>query len=284
MERIRAYYHLTKPGIIKGNLLVATAAYLYGSQATIDIPTCIGLLVGTSAIIACGCVVNNYYDRNIDRAMKRTSNRALVTGAISTTNALLFATVLGILGVIALSVFVNTTVLAVGIIGFVSYAFVYTVAKHRTVHATLIGTLPGATPPVAGYAAATGHVDTAAAILFVTMVAWQMAHFYAIAIFRVKEYKAAHVPVISIQQSVVATRYYIIGFIALFTAISPLLSTLGYASLTYGIVMAITGLYWLWISLQPATNPDKWARKVFGFSLVILLIFSALLALDAYLP
>lgn len=284
MQRIREYYYLTKPGIIKGNILVATAAYLFGAQNYIDIPTLIGLLVGTSSIIASGCVVNNYFDRNIDKHMKRTSNRALVTGSITPTRALLFAVVLGLIGAAALIVFVNLITLAIGVIGFTSYAFVYTFAKHKTVHATLIGTLPGATPPVAGYAAATGHIDGAAGVLFLTLFAWQMAHFYAIAVFRAQEYKAAKVPVISVTQGISATRHYIIAFIALFTAIAPQLTGLGYASLTYGIVMAATGIYWLWLGLQPAISPDAWAKKVFGFSLVILLIFSGLLALDIYLP
>ena len=216
--------------------------------------------------------------------MKRTSNRALVTGIISARSALIFAAVLGAIGILSLYLLVNITALIVGLVGFVSYAFIYTFAKHKTVHATLVGTLPGATPPVAGYVAATNHIDGAALILFSTMVAWQMAHFYAISIFRAKEYQAATVPVMSIVKGIKTTRKHIIGYIVAFTCIAPLLSVAGYTGFIYGVVMACVGIYWLHLALRPAANSDKWAKRVFGFSLVILLIFSALLVLDTYLP
>lgn len=284
MQKLRQYYSLTKPGIIKGNVLVASAAYVFGAQNHIVIATFLGLLVGTSSIIAAGCVVNNYFDRHIDKHMKRTSQRALVTGAISAKHALIFAMVLGCTGVLSLYTLVNLTTLIVGLVGFISYAFVYTFAKHTTVHATLIGTVPGATPPVAGYAAATNHIDAAAIILFMILVVWQMAHFYAISIFRAKEYQAATVPVMSIVKGIKTTRKYIIGYILAFICIAPLLSVTGYTGFTYGVVMAGIGIYWLHLALRPAANSDRWAKRVFGFSLIILLLFSALLVLDTYLP
>jgi heme o synthase len=284
MSVFREYYLLTKPGIIRGNVLVATAAYFFGAKNHIDASTLIGLVVGTSCIIAAGCVVNSYFDRHIDKRMQRTRHRALVTGTIEPLRALLFAGLVGVIGIVSLLMFVNNLTLAVGVVGFVTYAFVYTFAKHTTVHATLIGTLPGATPPVAGYAAATMQVDAVAAILFFTMVAWQMAHFYAISLFRAKEYAAAAIPVMSVVQGATRTKRYIMAYIALFTAASPLLSVFGYASVTYACVMTFIGLYWLRIGLVTTDNSEKWARKIFGCSLFILLIFSGLLVLDVYLP
>ncbi|HSH55271.1 MAG TPA: UbiA family prenyltransferase, partial [Candidatus Limnocylindrales bacterium] len=166
----KTYYQLTKPGIIYGNLLTAIGGFLYASEGRIDILLLLALAVGMSLVIASGCVFNNYLDRDIDAKMQRTQKRALVSAEISTQNALIYGAVLGISGAAILALYTNLTTLLLGIVGFVSYVGLYTYLKRRTIHGTLIGTIPGATPLIAGYTAVNGQLGLDALLLFLIMV------------------------------------------------------------------------------------------------------------------
>lgn len=266
--------------------MIAASVFLFASRGDVNVIALLATVIGTSCIIAAGCVVNNYTDRAIDQKMDRTKKRALVTGDIPVVNALLFAAALSAIGTLTLGLLVNTLTLQIGIVGFFAYTVLYGWVKRRSIHGTLAGTISGATPPLAGYTAATNSLDTTALILFLILVVWQMPHFFAIALFRLRDYKAAGIPVLSVVKGVHATRTQIVYYIAAFTVITPLLTIYGEASNTLGIVMFLSGAWWLKIAMLGKTeqNYERWARKVFGFSLMILLIFSALLTLDVFLP
>jgi protoheme IX farnesyltransferase len=169
----------------------------------------------------------------------------------------------------------------------VSYVCIYTYYKRETEYATLIGTIPGATPIAAGYAAAAGRLDTAAVLLFVIMVIWQLPHFYAIAMFRREEYAAAGIPVLSVTRGMRVSKVYILWSIVAFAAAAGILGLYGYAGFTYFVVMALVSGYWLWVAGQTyrsGVNDARWARQIFGASLLVLLVFCVMLSLDAWLP
>lgn len=286
LTKVRAYYYLTKPGIVYSNLFVAIGAFLYGEILRIDFTAMVGITLGTIFIIACGCVINNYLDRDIDKQMKRTQKRALVTGEISSRNALIFACILGIAGVISLILLTNVLTTIIGIVGLVSYAFVYTFAKRATVHGTLIGTLPGAVAPVAGYTAATNTLDVSALFLFLILVFWQIVHFYAIALFRLKDYESARIPVMPIVHGILATKVQMLVYSCLFLLSLVGLAYFGYAGLFFLAVMLPLSLWWsITIASGLTTEEYKaWAGKSFGISLVILLSLSFCLAINAWVP
>jgi protoheme IX farnesyltransferase len=244
----------------------------------------LALVVGVTSIIAGSCVTNNYLDRNIDARMKRTQGRALVTKDISVRSALIYALVLGVVGFASLIIYTNWLTACLGAIGVVSYVIIYGYAKRATRWGTLVGTISGAVPPVAGYTAATGRLDVAALLLFLLLVAWQMPHFYAIAIFRQKEYAAAGIPVWPIVKGLAGTRLQIIGYTLLFTALVPLLTLYGYTGLTYLVVMVAISLWWLRTILKKHSNTERWARTLFGQSLLVLMVLSCMLALGPRLP
>jgi protoheme IX farnesyltransferase len=216
--------------------------------------------------------------------MKRTQGRALVTKDISVRSALIYALVLGIVGFASLIIYTNWLTAWLGAIGVVSYVIIYGYAKRTTRWGTLVGTISGAVPPVAGYTAATGRLDVAALLLFLLLVAWQMPHFYAIAIFRQKEYAAAGIPVWPIVKGLAGTRLQIIGYTLLFTALVPLLTLYGYTGLTYLVVMVAISLWWLRTILKKHSNTERWARTLFGQSLLVLMVLSCMLALGPRLP
>ena len=283
---LKAYYRLTKPGIIYGNLLTTLAGFFLASKGSVDLGLLLATAVGTALGMASGCVFNNYIDRGIDKKMERTKKRALVSGEISGRNALIYASVLGLLSFTILSLFTNALVVAAGIIAVVFYVILYGIAKRKSSLGTVVGSVPGALPPVAGYLAVTNSLDTGALLVFVIMVIWQMPHFYAISIFRLKDYTAAGLPVLSVKRGVKTTKLYMMLYILAYLAVVPLLTVLGYTGYAYLVVMGAVGLFWFWKGIDGfgSTNSTAWARKMFGVSLIVLLTFSFMLSVDVWLP
>lgn len=282
MERIKRYYTLTKPGIIYGNTLTGIAGFFVASQGKIDPWLLLAYVVGLALVIASACVLNNIIDRGIDKKMKRTKLRALATGDISVQSAAVYSIFLGMLGFGILFFFVNMLAVGLGAAAYVLYIAAYGVAKRKTVHGTLIGSIPGAIPPVAGYVAVVNSVDATALLLFLILVLWQMPHFYAIALFRKKDYAAANIPVLPIVRGHRATKKQILFYIVLFIIAAQALPGMG---IVYSIAMLILGGLWLAKALHglKTTDDEKWARGLFGFSLYVLLGFSMFAIVDAWL-
>jgi protoheme IX farnesyltransferase len=283
---LQTYYHLTKPGIIYGNGITTLAGFLLASRWHINwvlLPT---VLLGSSLVIACGCVINNYIDRNIDKHMARTKERALVTGTISARAALIYAAALGVLGFWILAAYTNLLTVAVGLVGLIDYVVLYGYFKRRSVHGTLVGSIAGATPILAGYTAVTNRLDITAVLLFLIMAVWQIPHFYAIAVYRLKDYTRAGIPVWPAEKGINSTKLQIALYIILFTVlvITPTLAgSIGYS---YLVVVLGVSLWWFRLALQgfKAKDSGRWARKLFGTSLVVVLVFSAMLATSSLLP
>lgn len=282
---LKAYYRLTKPGIVYGNLLTTAAGFFLASHGNATAIKFFGVMLGVGLIIAAACVFNNYLDRGIDAKMKRTKRRALVTGTISVQNAMLFGTTLTILGFLLLKLSSNFLTIALGVIAAIFYVFIYGYAKRHSVHGTLVGTVPGALPPVAGYTAVTNQLDGGALLLFLALVFWQMPHFYAIAIFRMREYAAAGIPVLPLKRGIYPTKIQIIVYMIGFMLTILAFAVFDYASYAFAFIMLLIGLRWLRLALKglKVTNDIIWARKVFFFSLLTLLSFSILLSIDSVL-
>ena len=244
------------------------------------------MLTGVSLVMASACVFNNYIDRDIDDVMARTKGRALVTGEISERNALLYATVLGVIGVLLLAFLANALAAVVALFGHVAYVVLYGYAKRKTVHGTVVGSISGAIPPAVGYTAVTNNIDGLAVLLFLVLVFWQMPHFYAIAIFRLRDYKAASIPVLPVVKGIYHTKVEMLAYIFGFIFVAVSLTTLGYTGYTYLAVILLLGARWLQLALQGFSAKDDalWARQLFKFSLYVLLGFCGAISLDAFLP
>lgn len=195
---LKQYYYLTKPGIIYGNVITALGGFFLAAKGEVNFQLLIAMVFGLSFVIASACVINNIFDKEMDAKMERTKHRATVTGKISRTKATIFAVILLGLGIYFLQP--TTYALFTSLVGWLVYVAFYTPFKSKTVHATLIGSIAGATPPVVGYTAVTNQVDLGAILLFIILVTWQMPHFYSISIFRQEEYHTAGVPVLSVKK------------------------------------------------------------------------------------
>jgi len=281
---IRTYYRLVKPGIVWSNTLMAAAGFCLAATHTgkFNIGVFIGAVAGTALVIAAACVTNNYIDRGIDSKMKRTQGRALVTHNISAKAALGYAAILLLAGFCLLIPLTNWLVVVLGAVAFFSYVVLYGIAKRKTAFGTLVGTLPGGLPPVAGYVAVTGTLELAALLLFLLLLSWQMAHFYSIAMRRHDDYKAAGLPVWAVVHGMDATKHQIVGFIVLFIVASVLLTVFGYTGILFAVVTSTLGVIWL-LKARGVAN-EQWAKRMFLFSLVVLLATITMIAIGGLLP
>ena len=264
-----AYYRLVKPGIVYGNilhafagLLIAAAHYSWSWWAAI------GVIVGTGLVIASACAANNVIDRDYDRTMKRTKKRPLVTGEVEVRDAIIFAIITALIGFVVLAVSTNALTLVLGVIAYISYTFVYTYSKRYTVHNTLIGTVPGALPAVAGYTALSNSLDIAAWLLFALIVAWQLPHFYAIAVYRRAEYKKAGWKILSTRVSESAMRQVIRATVLLFL-LTAVIFAVNVLHLWAGVILIVATLYWLIVACRYVDDTNQWAKRVFGASMLV---------------
>ncbi len=280
---MKQYLQVTKPGIIFGNLISVVGGFLLASKGDIDYPLFIATLLGVSLVVASGCVFNNYIDRDIDSVMERTKNRPLVRGLIDPKISLVYASLLGIAGMVLLLVAANVVAMLIAVVGFVVYVGVYSLyMKRKSVYGTLVGSLSGAAPPVIGYCAVTGQFDTGALILLLIFSLWQMPHSYAIAIFRFKDYQAANIPVLPVIKGISVAKNHIILYIIAFMFATLMLAISGYAGYKYLIVAAAVSVWWLGMALSgyKTTNDRVWARKLFVFSIVAITSLSVMMSVD----
>lgn len=287
MMNVRAYWQLTKPGVLLGNVLTAVAGYFLAAAGVVDLFTFLSMLVGMTLVIASACVINNLLDRDIDAKMERTKSRPSVVGAVKATHIALFGTFLGVAGIFTLTYGTNPLVVAIGSLGWITYVLLYGAWTKRTsIHGTAVGAVSGAFPIAGGYAAAQPTFDAGLLIVFLILFFWQFPEFYAIAIYRRKEYKAAGIPVMPVVKGVRSTIIQIFIYTILYVASTLALFKYGYVHYTYLAIMGVTGGYWLWLAFKGlwTKKPDSWARAMFKFSMTTILVLCLMLSVGPLLP
>lgn len=279
----RDFVALTKPGILRSNLIAAFAGFWLASRWELDIPGLIIMLVGTGLVMAASCVFNNYFDREMDTKMARTKNRALPTGKLAPKTVLWYASILGAVGLTVLFAFSGPLAGLFGIIGMLVYVVVYTLWLKRTsTWSTSIGAISGAMPPVIGYVAASGRIDLGAWMLFALLFLWQPPHFWALGIRRTEEYRAAGFPLLPVVKGIPRTKIQMIPYLVLLLPIPVLLYAYNYTGIWFLIIGELLSVLWLLMALQGfwAKDNDAWARKVFLFSVNHLTICLIVMILD----
>ncbi|WP_232697441.1 heme o synthase [Brevibacillus daliensis] len=262
-----------KMGIIKSNLLamfagLTLALYTNHISPFEKIPEIIFAIIGSFLVIGAAGAFNNLYDRDIDSVMERTKSRPTVTGDIELKKVLQLAIFMTILGLMLLA-FATPLAALLGLIGLFFYIFPYTIwSKRRTIYNTEIGSISGAMPPLIGWAAIYPDITHPAIIgLFIITVIWQMPHFYAIAIRKHDEYKAAKIPMLPVvkgfKRTYIQTNIYLIIL---------LLSSLLFYSLSFVLMLVAFLLSLMWFILcifgYQKMDSEKWAKSMFIFSLI----------------
>ena len=284
-DRFNGYYELTKPRLSFMSVLTAIIGYLAADPSR-DFGVLSSLIIGTSLAAGGAAVLNQWIEREADAKMIRTKYRPIPSGQIIPYNALMFGLGLSIFGSYLLFAGANPLAGLLTAITVASYVLLYTPLKKLTTWNTLIGAIPGALPPLIGWAAAEGRISTLGWIIFAVVFLWQMPHFFAIAWTYRKDYqKGGFVMLSNADENGAAVARQSFTF-AITLVISTLLPTiLGYASLGFGAVALITGCYLMrpaWLFLI-AEKKDASARRLFITSIFYLPALLIPLVLDLWL-
>ena len=279
------YYNLTKPKVVFLIVFTAMVGMLLAADGAVPISIFISGLMGIGLAAASGAAINHVVDERIDRIMERTKNRPLVSGGLEQKNALIFALSLGVLGIAILVVFVNLLTAVLTFFSLVGYALIYTMyLKRATPQNIVLGGAAGAAPPLLGWTAVTGSVETEALLLFLIIFIWTPPHFWALAIRRREEYAKADIPMLPVTHGVEFTKIQILLYtILLFivTLMPFIIQMSGLIYLSGAIALGIGFLYYA-IKLYRDKEPNVIAMKTFGYSIFYLSLLFGFLLADHY--
>jgi len=280
-ETMRDVVSLAKPRITL-MVLITTAGGL-ALAGGLELGKAFLTLLGTALVVGSANTLNCWLERDVDRHMARTRNRPLPAGRLDPAVALFSGVILACISIPLLTLGVNALTGALAAIALVSYVAVYTPMKQKSPAALLVGSVPGALPPLIGWTAATGRLEWAGIALFGILFFWQLPHFIAIAVFRQDDYTRAGIKVLPAVRGLRVAKFHALFHSVLLLTVSLVLLPLQVAGLLYGVVATVLGVGIIVIAIR-GLNPEagaKWARQLFAASLVYLPLLFAALALDA---
>ena len=271
-SRTADYITLAKPRL--NMLVVATslAGFVMGHGDTSNVVTVLSLVIGTALVASGASAVNQVYERRTDALMRRTRLRPMADRRVTPDDALKYAAVLCAAGLMLLAFGANALSALVALATLVSYAAIYTPLKARTSFATVIGAIPGALPPVIGWAAATNDLSRGAWILFAIVFLWQLPHFLAIAWMYREDYARAGFPMLPvIEPDGRSTARQSVVYAAALLPVSLAPTLLGMTTSTYFAAALVLTLAFVLLTLQFArTRSERDARRVFFGSITYL--------------
>ena len=284
-QRARDFFALSKP-LIVGLLLITTyGGLVIGEKEWPAFPLTFWTLIGGALAAGGSSALNQYIDRELDRHMQRTAKRPLADSRLADAEGLSFGLGLSLISYYVLACFVNGLAALLSLAGIIYYVVVYSLwLKKATVQNIVIGGGAGAIPPMVGYAAATGHLDWTAWILFAIIFLWTPPHFWALAIVRIKDYEKAGVPMLPVVRGETETRKQILIYtveLVLVTLLLPVLNLAGNVYLVSALVFGGALLYAAWAVWKQGGNKVAW-RMYRWSSTYLVLIFLAIM-IDAVL-
>nr|MCU0246764.1 heme o synthase [Bryobacter sp.] len=247
----KPYVELTKPRITWLILVSTAIGFAFGLQQPLDWWTLFHTLIGTALIASGTATLNQWYERHSDALMRRTQNRPIPSGRVSASAAFAWGVFLSIAGYVQLAFGVNWLAANLGLFTLASYLFVYTPLKQVHWHATTVGAIPGAMPPVIGYAASAGALNMDAAALFAILFLWQFPHFYAIAWLHREDYAKAGIrmlPVVEPDGDSTARQILLTSLILIPVSLLP--KYLGMVGNIYTVGAVLLGLLFLWSGMR----------------------------------
>jgi protoheme IX farnesyltransferase len=276
---------LTKPGITRLVVFTTAAGYLMATGTEASLLRLFHTVFGAALASAGANALNMWWERDTDAAMRRTRMRPLPAGRIPPKQALAFAMLLSVWGLLHLALFVNLPTLAIVATSLITYILVYTPLKRRTHHATLIGALPGSLPTLAGWTAATEPIGAAALAITAVVFFWQMPHFYALAWVYREDYARGGMRMLTVvdpEGSRLGLESF--GYSVALLVVSLVPVATGMIGVAYGIGAAILGVAMIVLSARLwAVRDDQRAWHLFFGSIAYLPVLLALMLLDRFL-
>ncbi len=280
---IADYVRLTKPRVISLLLLTTLLAMIMAERGWPDGPTVVWTMIGGYLAAGGANAINQWFDRDIDARMRRTSNRPIVDGRIGAAHALTYALTISVASALILGIGVNWLAAGLAMLGLVLYVFLYTLwLKRTTTQNIVIGGAAGAVPPLVGWAAVQGSIGLGALILFAIVFYWTPPHFWALALLLKKDYAEAGVPMLPVVRGVEETARQVLLWTVVLVGVTLLPVAAGVSGGLYFASALVLGGLFLASAWRLARQPDeRRARSTFSYSMLYLALLFAALAIDA---
>lgn len=280
----KEYYALTKPKVVVLIVFTAVVGMFLSTPGMIPLDILVLATLGIGLASASAASLNHVLDQKVDAIMARTKNRPLPRGQLSSLQAVIFAAIIGLLAMAILAIWVNGLTAALTFAALIGYSVIYTLyLKRATPQNIVIGGAAGAAPPVLGWAAVTGEVTADALLLFLIIFTWTPPHFWALALYREKEYSKVDIPMLPVTHGSRFTRLHIFLYTILLVAVSVMPFATHMSGSIYLVGVLILDVVFLNYTWKLYKNySDALARKTFFFSIQYLSLVFGLLLLDHY--
>ena len=286
IQHWRDYLEITKPKVVLLLVFTALVGMALAVPAWLPLQESVFGLIGIGMAASSAAAINHVIDQKSDAVMKRTANRPLPQGALSTRQCLVFAFTLGGLAMLILLALVNALTAVLTFFSLIGYAVIYTVyLKRATPQNIVIGGAAGAMPPVLGWAAVTNEVTAGALLLFLIVFIWTPPHFWALAIHRRDDYAKVDIPMLPVTHGIAFTRVQIMLYTILLFIISIfpyLIQMSGLLYLVGAVVLGIGFLYHAWKLFDETA--ERQPMRTFVFSINYLMWLFGIMLVDHYLP
>jgi heme o synthase len=283
-SRIHQFYQLTKPRVVSLIVFTAVIGMFLAVPGAVPLEVLLAGTAGIALVAGAAAAVNCLVEQKIDALMTRTSRRPLPRGQLTSVQTLLFAVIIGGVGLAILHEWVNALTMWLTVATFVGYAIVYTVIlKPMTPQNIVIGGASGAMPPVLGWTAVTGEITADALTLFLIIFAWTPPHFWALALYRKHEYAKAGVPMLPVTHGDKFTRLHVLLYTVILCACSLLPFVVRMSGAIYLAAALILDVVFLVYAVRIYTAySDALARRTFRYSITYLAALFAALLVDHY--
>jgi len=284
-QRARAFYALTKPRVVSLIVFTAMIGMLLATPGMVPPRVLLAGTLGIALVAGAAAAVNCLVEQRIDALMLRTRWRPLPRGELGALQTLMFAGLVGGIGLWILVYFVNALTMWLTLATFVGYAIVYTVIlKPATPQNIVIGGASGAMPPVLGWAAVTGQVTIDAMLLFLIIFAWTPPHFWSLALYRTEDYARAGLPMLPVTHGKEYTRLQVLLYTVILFCVSLLPYVVRMSGVLYLVASCALGGVFLGYAVRIyRVYSDRLARSMFRYSIVYLAALFAALLVDHYL-
>ncbi|MCA3135897.1 MAG: heme o synthase [Betaproteobacteria bacterium] len=284
VSRFYQYYQLTKPRVVSLIVFTAVIGMFLAVPGWVPLVPLLAGTVGIALVAGAAAVINCLVEQKIDAVMARTRARPLPMGQLTSAQALGFSVVIGGIGLYVLHHWCNALTMWLTLCTFLGYAVVYTVLlKPATPQNIVIGGASGAMPPVLGWAAVTGGLSHDALILFLIIFAWTPPHFWALALYRRKEYARAGLPMLPVTHGEAFTRLHVLLYTVILVAVSVMPFATRMSSWIYLVsALALGGLFLHYAWRLWREYSDTLAQRTFRYSIVYLTALFAALLVDHY--
>lgn len=280
----REYLTLTKPGVVALIVFTAVVGMFLAAPGMVPLNALILGTLGIALASGSAASINHVLDQRADAAMARTRHRPLPKGELSAKQAIIFAMILGIIAMVILAVWVNALTAALTFLSLIGYSVIYTVyLKRATPQNIVIGGAAGAAPPVLGWTAVTGEVSGNALLLFLIIFLWTPPHFWALALYRQKEYAKVDIPMLPVTYGPEITRLHIFLYTIALAAVTMMPFATRMTGLIYLVgVIPLNAIFLLYTYRLWRSYSDQLSRKIFAYSIQYLSLLFALLLVDHY--